>query len=67
MKFRTKEERCPNNARIAGIKWHYRRYEVMGIVELPRNVEAEWFKKKKKEEEEARRKRRPGDRFPNWG
>jgi hypothetical protein len=36
----------------------------MGIVEMPRNVEAEWFKKKKKEEEEARRKRRPGDRFP---
>jgi hypothetical protein len=38
--------------------------ENMGIVEMPRNVEAEWFKKKKKEEEEARRKRRPGDRFP---
>jgi hypothetical protein len=40
--------------------------KVMGIMELPRNVEAEYFKRKRKEEEEARRKRRPGDRFPIW-
>ena len=30
----------------------------MGIIEMPRNVEAEWFKKKREEEEKARLKKR---------